>query len=41
MKLLLIGILSLDDIIEWLAGALQNVQGSIRNQRRIETSLRP
>jgi CBS domain-containing protein len=37
----LVGILSLDDIIEWLAGALQNVQGSIRNERRIETSLRP
>jgi CBS domain-containing protein len=37
----LIGVLSLDDVLEVLAGALQNVAGSIRNERVIEGSLRP
>jgi CBS domain-containing protein len=37
----LVGVLSLDEIIDSLAAALQNVAGSIRNERRIETALRP
>jgi CBS domain-containing protein len=37
----LIGVLSLDDVLEVLAGELQNIAGSIRNERVIEGSLRP
>ena len=37
----LIGVLSLDDVLEVIAGELQNVAGSIRNERLIEGSLRP
>lgn len=37
----LVGVLSLDEIIDSLAAALQNIAGSIRNERRIETALRP
>jgi CBS domain-containing protein len=37
----LIGVLSLDDVLEVLAGELQNVAGSIRNERVIEGTLRP
>jgi CBS domain-containing protein len=36
----LIGVLSLDDVLEVLAGELQNVAVSIRNERVIEGSLR-
>lgn len=37
----LVGVLSLDDIIDALAGELANVAGSIRNEQRIEGALRP
>ena len=37
----LIGVLSLDDVLEVLAGELQSIAGSIRNERVIERSLRP
>jgi CBS domain-containing protein len=37
----LVGVLSLDNVLEVLAGELQNVAGSIRNERVIEGSLRP
>ncbi len=37
----LAGVVSLDDIVNHLAGELQDVAGSIRNQRRIEDALRP
>jgi CBS domain-containing protein len=37
----LVGVLSLDELLEVLAGELQNVAGSIRNERLIEGSLRP
>ena len=37
----LIGVLSLDDVLEVLAGELENVAGSILNERVIEASLRP
>lgn len=37
----LIGILSLDDVLQVLAGELENVAGSVRNERLIEGSLRP
>ena len=37
----LLGVLSLDDVLEVLAGEMQNVAGSIRNERVIEGSLRP
>jgi len=37
----LIGVLSLDDMLELLAGELQNVAGSIHKERVIEGSLRP
>jgi CBS domain-containing protein len=36
----LVGILSLDDVLEVLAGELQNVAGSIRNEQVIEGTLR-
>ena len=37
----LIGVLSLDDVLEVLAGELQNVAASIHNERVIEGTLRP
>jgi CBS domain-containing protein len=37
----LVGVLSLDDVIDELAAELQNVAGSIRNEQRIEGALRP
>jgi CBS domain-containing protein len=37
----LAGILSLDDVLEVLAGELQNVAGSIRHAREVEGALRP
>jgi len=37
----LVGVLSLDDVIEALSTELQNVAGSIRNERVIEGTLRP
>jgi CBS domain-containing protein len=37
----LTGVLSLDDIIDALAGDLANVAASIRNEQRIEAALRP
>jgi CBS domain-containing protein len=37
----LVGILSLDDILDVLAGQLQNVAGSIRSEQVIEGTLRP
>jgi len=37
----LTGVLSLDEVLEVIAGQLQNVAGSIRNERVIEGSLRP
>lgn len=37
----LAGIVSLDDIVNHLADELQDVAGSIHNQRRIEDALRP
>ena len=37
----LAGVLSLDDVIDALAGEMQNVAGSLRNERRIEGALRP
>jgi CBS domain-containing protein len=36
----LTGILSLDDVIDTLTAELQNVAGTIRNERRIEAALR-
>lgn len=35
------GVLSIDDVLDSLASELQDVAGSIRNERRIETALRP
>jgi CBS domain-containing protein len=37
----LVGIISLDDVIDALADQLGNVAGSIRNEQRIEEALRP
>jgi CBS domain-containing protein len=37
----LVGVLSLDDALDALAGELQGVAAAIRNEQRIETSLRP
>jgi CBS domain-containing protein len=37
----LVGILSLDDVLDILAGQLQNVASSIRNEQRLEGVLRP
>jgi predicted transcriptional regulator len=37
----LVGILSLDDVLDVLAGELQNVAGSIRKEQRVEGVLRP
>jgi CBS domain-containing protein len=36
----LVGVLSLDDILDMLAAELSNVAGSIRNEQRIESALR-
>jgi CBS domain-containing protein len=37
----LVGVLSLDNVLDALAGELLNVAGSIRNERRIEGEMRP
>jgi CBS domain-containing protein len=37
----LIGVLSLDEVLEALAGELQSVAGSIRKELLVEESLRP
>jgi CBS domain-containing protein len=37
----LVGIVSLDDVLDFLAGQLQNLAASIRNERLIEGTLRP
>lgn len=37
----LVGVLSLDDVLDSLAGELQNLAGAVRNEQRIETALRP
>jgi CBS domain-containing protein len=37
----LVGVLSLDEVLEVIAAQLQNVAGSIRNERVIEGALRP
>ncbi len=37
----LLGVLSLDDVLEAVAGDLQNLAGSIRNERVIEGTFRP
>jgi hypothetical protein len=37
----LIGALSLDNVLEVLAGELPNVAGSVRNERVMEGALRP
>jgi CBS domain-containing protein len=37
----LVGLLSLDDVLEVLAGELQNIAGAMRNERRIEGDMRP
>jgi CBS domain-containing protein len=37
----LYGVVSLDDVLDTLASELQDVAGSIRNEQRIEGSLRP
>jgi CBS domain-containing protein len=37
----LVGVLSLDDVIDALATELAHVAGSIRNEQRIEAALRP
>jgi len=37
----LIGVLSLDDVLDVLAVELQNLAGAVRKERRIESDLRP
>ena len=37
----LIGVLSFDDVLDALAGELQNLAGAVHNEQRIETELRP
>jgi CBS domain-containing protein len=37
----LVGVLSLDEVIDALTGELQDVAASIRNEQRIESALRP
>ena len=37
----LIGVLSLDDVLDALAGELHNLAGAVRNEQRIENALRP
>jgi predicted transcriptional regulator len=36
----LVGILALDDVLDFVAGELQNIVGSIRQEQRIESALR-
>lgn len=37
----LIGVLSLDDVLDALAAELHNLAGAVRNEQRFETALRP
>jgi len=37
----LIGVLSLDDVLDSLAAELQNLAGAVHNELRLETELRP
>lgn len=37
----LVGVLSLDDVLDAVSAELQNVAGAIRNEQSFETSLRP
>jgi len=37
----LAGVLSLDEVLEILSSELQNLAGAVRNERRVETALRP
>ena len=37
----LFGVLSLDDVLDTLAGELQNLAGAVRNEQRIESEMRP
>lgn len=37
----LVGVISLDDIVESFAGQLQDLAGSIRNEQKVEKALRP
>jgi CBS domain-containing protein len=37
----LVGVLSLDEVLEALAGELQNLSGAVRTEQRIENALRP
>jgi CBS domain-containing protein len=37
----LVGVLSLDNVLDAMAGELLDVAGSIRNERRIESEIRP
>jgi CBS domain-containing protein len=37
----LAGILSLDEVLDTLSSELQNLAGAVRNERRVETALRP
>jgi CBS domain-containing protein len=36
----LVGVLSLDDVLDWLAGALADAAGIVRREQRIERQLR-
>jgi len=37
----LFGVLSLDDVLDALAGELHNLAGAVRNEQRIESEMRP
>jgi CBS domain-containing protein len=37
----LVGLLSLDDVLEAVAGEMQSIAGAVRNERRFEGDLRP
>lgn len=37
----LVGVLSLDDVLDSLAAELRNLAGAVRNEQRFETALRP
>jgi CBS domain-containing protein len=37
----LAGVLSLDEVLDSLSSELQNLAGAVRNERRVETALRP
>jgi len=37
----LFGVLSLDDVLDTLAGELHNLAGAVRNEQRIESEMRP